>query len=393
MIPVVSKPSGSNMHLRQVGSNHVFVVASGEPGGDPGTAAAGAYAQIASALREGGLEIVQERIFGSLSAKTAIKAARRKALQSQGIRYDELSTYVEGRPTWGEGFAGVIVRAVTKSGAGEGVRRICDGDKPAGRSWGVGDTKYILLQNVQGTAAAGEDNTPAAQARRAMERADRLLRENGGNYRGVIRTWFYLSRILDWYGEFNAVRNAKYREFGVLPVASESAVAPASTGIRAELSGGAACSLDLLAAISPQAQGQAVRMLSNPRQSEAYGYGSAFSRGAVIETQGDRLIQISGTAAIDEAGNSLYRGDVRAQTRCTLEKVLALLQPAGASLADITAATLFVKRGEDADAVREVLTKFGLEPFPAVMVVADVCREELLFEIDAEALVTSPMTR
>jgi hypothetical protein len=29
----------------------------------------------------------------------------------------------------------------------------------------------------------------------------------------------------------------------------------------------------------------------------------------------------------------------------------------------------------------------GLEDFPAVFVVADVCREELLFEIDGEAVV------
>jgi hypothetical protein len=29
----------------------------------------------------------------------------------------------------------------------------------------------------------------------------------------------------------------------------------------------------------------------------------------------------------------------------------------------------------------------GLDPFPAVCVVTDICREELLFEIDAEAAI------
>jgi enamine deaminase RidA (YjgF/YER057c/UK114 family) len=67
--------------------------------------------------------------------------------------------------------------------------------------------------------------------------------------------------------------------------------------------------------------------------------------------------------------------------------VASLLDQAQASLRDICAATIFVKNGEDADVFREVTSGLGLEPFPAVCVVADVCREELLFEIDAEAVV------
>ena len=33
-----------------------------------------------------------------------------------------------------------------------------------------------------------------------------ILEEHGFVYRDVVRTWIYLSRILDWYGEFNRLR-------------------------------------------------------------------------------------------------------------------------------------------------------------------------------------------
>ena len=100
-----------------------------------------------------------------------------------------------------------------------------------------------------------------------------------------------------------------------------------------------------------------------------------------------KLIEVSGTAAIDERGKSLFPGDIRSQINCTLDKVQTLLGQEGAGLADICAATVFVKRPEYADVFREIVIDRGLTDLPAVCIVADVCREELLFEIDAEAVV------
>ena len=93
---------------------------------------------------------------------------------------------------------------------------------------------------------------------------------------------------------------------------------------------------------------------------------------------------MSGTAAIDEQGRSLYPGDVRAQIDCTFDKIAALIGQEGATLTDIAAACVFVKRPEDALVYQERAAARGLENLPAVVMVADVCREELLFEIDAE---------
>lgn len=381
-------PAPGRFHHRETVCNGAFIVAAGSPRGEPGAEAASAYRQIGQTLAASKLEIVQERIFGSLSAQAAVRAARREALSACGACADGPSTYVEGGPVSGEGFAGAIVRAVPR----DRVRAICDVGAPCGRAWQTDEMRYVILQNIQGLPGCGyEDGQPDAQARYALRRADRLLRENGLCFRSTVRTWFYLSRILSWYDAFNHARTQMYGELGCLPGSQERASRlPASTGIGAESPGGAACSLDLLA-IAGVGVVPRVEPLRNPQQQEAFRYGSAFSRGAVIRGDRETLIEISGTAAIDEHGRSLHPGDVRAQARATLERVESLLKQAGASLHDICAATVFLKHGQDAQEAREVLDEMGLDRLPAVWVVADVCRDELLFEIDAEAVI--PTTR
>jgi enamine deaminase RidA (YjgF/YER057c/UK114 family) len=134
-----------------------------------------------------------------------------------------------------------------------------------------------------------------------------------------------------------------------------------------------------------------VRYLSSPAQPEALSYGSAFSRGTLICHSDFNLIQVSGTAAIDEYGDSLYPGDVAAQIDCTFDKIAGLIGQEGATLEDIVAASVFVKHGKDARVFEERAAARGLKNLPAVVIVADICREELLFEIDAEVIV--PLNR
>jgi len=169
-----------------------------------------------------------------------------------------------------------------------------------------------------------------------------------------------------------------------------SPLLPASTGIGADTPSDAAASMDLLAVLGREADETApVRKLSNRKQLDAFRYGAAFSRGAVMMEDDVKLIQVSGTAAIDEHGISLHRGDICSQINCTFDRIEALLSQEGAGLRNIAAATVFVKRPEDASIYRAMAADRGLETLPAVCVVADVCREELLFEIDAEAVVRS----
>jgi enamine deaminase RidA (YjgF/YER057c/UK114 family) len=67
-----------------------------------------------------------------------------------------------------------------------------------------------------------------------------------------------------------------------------------------------------------------------------------------------------------------------------LDKIASLLEPEGARLEDIASATVFVKRAEDISVYQDVVKQRGLD-IPAVSVVADVCRDDLLFEMDGVA--------
>jgi enamine deaminase RidA (YjgF/YER057c/UK114 family) len=374
------------LHVRPSGPGQAFLVASSRWGADAAPAAQAAYGEIARVLRARGLTIVHERLFGSLSVKPAVLASRAAALIAADISPEGPITYIQGHPPWGEGLAGVIIQAVAGLDTAEAIWTIREQGKPVGRGWRRGDVTFLLLQNLQGLVPNGNGaNARDLQARRMIQHAAQLLRTHGASYRDVARTWFYLSDILAWYPEFNQARNAVYRELDLIPGnGAGPRRLPASTGIRAEVSTAAAGALDLLAVVGQPESQPPVRLLSNPGQQDAFKYGSAFSRGALIQQPEVSLIQVSGTAAIDEQGRSLYPGDVRAQIDCTFHKIAALIGQEGAGLADIAAACVFVKRPVDVLIYQERAAAWGLENLPAVLMVADVCRPELLFEIDGE---------
>jgi len=370
------------LHFTEAGEGRAFIVASVSGEEDAATAARALYTMLADALFDHHMEIIHERIFGSLSAETAVLHERKTALFERQIPADGSVTYVEGNPSWGEGLAGMIIHAVSSDSADD-VWTIMDGGSPCGRGWRRKGSTYLMLQNIQ-----GQGYSRPGQVREMLDRAKGILRRNGASYKDVARTWLYISKILDWYPEFNKARSEKYGEFGIMPGPGDTRLLlPASTGIGADTSSGSAAAMDLLAVVENGNMTSLVRKLSNRKQLDAFRYGAAFSRAAVVEEDDVMLIQVSGTAAIDEHGISLYPGDVRSQIDCTFDKIKALLSQEGAALKDICAATVFVKRSEYMKVFWEVAAYRGLENFPAVCVVADVCREELLFEIDAEAVV------
>ena len=374
------------VHVAAAGPGQTYIVAQTAPGADAVSAAQAAYRAIARIVQDRGLTIVHERLFGSLTARAGVLAARNAAFGAASLSPATPLSYIQGHPPWGQGLAGVIIRAVACRRPRDEVWTIRDQGQPVGRGWRQGESTFIILQNLQGLAPIGNGaDGPSHQARRLIQRAAQVLEAQGASYRDVVRTWFTLSDILAWYPEFNRARSAVYRELGLMPInGSGSRRLPASTGIGGEIFPGAAGALDLLAVVGPPASRPRVKQLSSPAQPDALTYGSAFSRGALIRQDDVSLIQVSGTAAIDARGQSLHPGDVKAQINCTFDKIAALIAPVGATLADIAAASVFIKRPEDAPAYQEIATARGLANLPAVILVADICREELLFEMDAE---------
>src|SRR5512142_2246115 len=135
------------------------------------------------------------------------------------------------------------------------------------------------------------------------------------------------------------------------------------------------------------------RAITNHRVlNEAYSYGSAFSRGLRIDLNGLSILLISGTASIDDQGNTVHIGDLRAQTRRTYSNITGLLASEGATWKDIVRTTCYLRDIErDYKAFNEERTAFyreqGLDPLPASTgIQAILCRPDLLIEIEAIAM-------
>jgi len=126
---------------------------------------------------------------------------------------------------------------------------------------------------------------------------------------------------------------------------------------------------------------------------EATCYGSAFARGLKIELGSYKLLIISGTASVDEEGATRHRGDFRAQCWRTYRNISNLLEAEGASWKDIVKTTCYLRDIErDYEAFNDVRNAFfawhQLDPLPAsVGIQARICREDLLVEIEAVAII------
>jgi enamine deaminase RidA (YjgF/YER057c/UK114 family) len=339
-----------------------------------------AYAAMRVDLEERGCVPLQERVFGTLRAEPALAAGRARVVGQDGA-WSVPPTFIEGAPLGHDGLAGIHVVAARGKG-----RVLAEGDRLFG--WRVEGPSVDMVglsdvgRRAGGRLAAG----PAEEAAAALDAAEQLLAREGLSFRDVVRTWFFLRDILDWYGPFNAVRNTAFRRMGLMGPGGDGKI-PASTGIEGRNARGGWCALDLVA-VRPRDGGR-LRMerLHSRRQNEATEYGSAFARGMALTLGDSRYVFVSGTASIDDQGQTVHQGDFEAQTAQTIDAIAAVLEGAGASLAHLQQATAFLKNPCDARSFERIAERAGLAGVPLVTTVADVCRADLLVEIDASAVV------
>lgn len=385
-----SRHSHVTVHEARVAAGQLFLTASADDADASAAASAGeAYENIAALVRGSGAVVVHERVFGSLDVRKDVLAARADALGAAGIDPGGPVTYVQGSPIRGRGLAGVQIYSVSLPD--DAAWTIHENGLACGRGYQLDGTKVLVLHDMHGAVGDAKQGTRPQQTARMLDRAQAILAEQDADYTDVIRTWIYIADVLDWYDEFNAVRNATYKQLGLMPREGDTELRlPASTGIEGKNPHGAGCTMDLIAMVQRNGGVPAVRQLHNVKQQDAFEYGSAFSRGAAIAYDDVTHVEISGTAAVDEEGNSMYPGDPRRQMHRTFESVESLIGQEGAALADIAQATVFIKRPGDYDVYLEVAEELGLSGLPAVFVNADVCRDAWLFEIDGVACVATP---
>jgi len=355
---------------------------------DPGQSAGEIYNRIAELLSTFESKIIHERCFSSIGLQTQILEARTRVILKYKIDPNSPVTFIEGESCLENKFAGVQIRAL-KPNSETHLRTILDQGIPKGCAWNLNGSTFFVLQSVDGGNTKGTKRTDRKSQSEAMfHQAEKLLRIEGASYQDVVRTWIYLSDILDWYGDFNAVRNHCYSDYGFLgnidsKLQAEQIYLPASTGIEGKNSSGFPATMDVFAIHRSPGSNIQVRPLYGIKQRSPFRYGSAFSRAMVIEEPGSKLILVSGTASIDEQGKSMFIGDPAAQIRQTLNVISELVGSEGATLHDLCEATVFIKRQEDFLIYQEIIGQMGISNSPSVCVLADVCRDELLFEIDA----------
>ena len=138
------------------------------------------------------------------------------------------------------------------------------------------------------------------------------------------------------------------------------------------------------------------RAISNPNVlNEAYSYAipSSFSRGMRVDLKaGSTFLWISGTASVDEKGETIYPGNFRAQCWRTWRNITELLKSQGATWHDVVRTTCYLRDIErDYRDFNEIRTHFlraqRLDPIPASTgIQARLCRDDLLVEIEAIAI-------
>lgn len=140
------------------------------------------------------------------------------------------------------------------------------------------------------------------------------------------------------------------------------------------------------------------RHVENPRQVAAYRYpprygpkSPSFARATVPAAPWPGALFVSGTASI-VGHESVHLGDPGRQTGETMSNIEAVLDAAGFPGASeplgprLDALRVYVRHPEDAEAVRRVVSRIVGPDLPTVWLQADICREELLVEIEATVL-------
>lgn len=238
--------------------------------------------------------------------------------------------------------------------------------------------EYVLLMGVGPGDRSADRVTQTASVFSGLEGA---LKTVGFDFRDVVRTWFYLDRLLEWYDDFNRARDAFFERCGVF-----GGFVPASTGIGCANRQGAAIVAGAIA-MRPKPGAQASRaMLESPLQCSALDYRSSFSRAAEMVTPEGRLVFVSGTASIAPGGATAHVGDPKRQIALTMEVVAAILGTRRMDFRDAIRAIAYIKRPEDRPLWQAWLATHGLPSDFAQEVIADVCRGDLLFEIELDAV-------
>jgi len=274
------------------------------------------------------------------------------------------------------------------------------------------DRPYVVISTSSGKEVWGagfgagqfpESTREAAGA--AFEQVLEVLNREGLSLNNIVRQWNYIGNILSVkegfqnYQIFNEVRSEYYHRYRTIKGF------PAATGVGMGLGG---VILDFCAV--SEGESLKIKPVSNPNQVNAYEYGQKvlkglpdkgksvkhppqFERALMISNNQFSTLYVSGTASII-GQQTIGKKDVEKQTLVTIENIRKLADTE--RLSQITGnpeqpsekyilLRVYIKRQEDFSVVKEICASH-FPDVPAVYIEADICRDDLLTEIEAELL-------
>ena len=317
---------------------------------------------VAKAMGDDGC-LVQERIFGPKNhARMILHAILRKRNDQ---RYSKPLVLI-GNECLPVQYSGIVARPMNRKAE---LKRIKRGFKL------TADNVNLLFSDP----IHGPDISSESAFYSNFTKVSEVLAAGNMHETDIVRTWFFMKDIYEDYNLLNKYRN-KYYDLWQL---TSSGILPASTGIE----GSSFLNTRLITEFWAFS-GSNKERLKSPLQCEPVHYGVLFSRSLCITFPLNKLLFISGTASIDKEGRTVYLGDCPAQMEHILEVILALLHEHGGNYRNIVQSIIYIKKEDDRKRCLEVVKKADFPYHNSVVQIADMCRDDLLCEIEAHAIIS-----
>ena len=207
-------------------------------------------------------------------------------------------------------------------------------------------------------------------------------------FRYLVRCWNYLPRINATDGELERYRQFNIGRQDAFIVAQRSLLAGLPSACALGTMDGGLVVYFLAAHTEPYA-------IENPRQMSAYHYpdqygprSPTFARATLLPLPGMEALFISGTASI-VGHETLHHQDIAAQTAETLRNLEIIVEQANlkSRLGGFTTRDLymkvFIRHAQDLENVAHILRENLGESIEITWLKADICRADLLVEIEA----------
>ncbi len=237
------------------------------------------------------------------------------------------------------------------------------------------DAEYFQLSFLPDDLSAGNSQ----QASAAFEKCRQIMIDSGLDFENVARTWLFTHDILSWYDKLNLARDDFFNLHDIF-----NKTVPASTGVGVANPAGVKLTFEAFA-VNPKNGNVQAQKVDSPLQCAALDYRSSFSRAVHIQTNNFRRVLVSGTASIDPDGNTIFLDDTARQIDKTMEVAKALLNNADMDWKDVVRGIMYFKNADEFNLFDDWCQKNNVT-LPHIKVHADICRDDLLFELEVDAI-------